>query len=398
MNQTRQISTATLTTRNSTANETKKAPTIPTLDFTKKGNSFSSVPIPKQPATKQPPLNNSLSMSFSTTSFKDFNDTYDETKASSPFYKAGSMAVSTTNLESPTSYNRGNSAGEPATASSPLHASFSATSTMKPNEPIPPNPELRAILDAIGNRELTVGKEEFRQKAKERVIAQAFNRALTEMESNAKDEDFRRYEERKLYEAWRANENQKKEKIHEKSKQLKDSLDSQLEFSKTRHLEEINDRKNSMAKFILPDTAGVVPLSMVIDSNTGKPMDRRKLISTELRQQIEKNLIENKQKKNESVQKERDLINKIQLENELQTIIQRADHLNKQKSLLEAWEQDGHLRNLKKLQNYGKELVTDYIDRNLVDINSTMNTFTPSLNQSLNMSIGYDSRMGKFDK
>jgi hypothetical protein len=111
---------------------------------------------------------------------------------------------------------------------------------------------------------------------------------------------------------------------------------------------------------------------------------------------------------------------------ELHNNMDRSAHLEKQRSLLEAWERDGHIRNLKKLQPFGVERVQDYIQRNLVadpfatatgplNYTSTVprnNATAPAsmnlkatseLNKSatlagkLNMSIGYDPRKPKLE-
>jgi vacuolar-type H+-ATPase subunit I/STV1 len=124
-------------------------------------------------------------------------------------------------------------------------------------------------------------------------------------------------------------------------------------------------------------------------------VEKRRFVSKELRKQIEHNLEETRRSKHDTKQKEKDQMERLKMEMELANVMNRADHLSKQKEMLEAWERDGHIRNVKKLQEYGKELVVDYIDRNLgADLtSSTMRS--PSMNQSLNMSIGYDSRKGK---
>ena len=62
--------------------------------------------------------------------------------------------------------------------------------------------------------------------------------------------------------------------------------------------------------------------------------------------------------------------------------------LETQKCLLEAWEKDAHIRNLKKIQYKGTAAVHSYIQTNLP------NEFTqmPSSSNRLGMSVGFDSR------
>jgi len=75
-------------------------------------------------------------------------------------------------------------------------------------------------------------------------------------------------------------------------------------------------------------------------------------------------------------------------EMDLQYVADRAAHLDKQRQLLESWERDGHIRNLKKLQEKGSvRAVSDYVDRNLSD--ALPLSARPS---SQLMSIGFDPR------
>jgi hypothetical protein len=120
-----------------------------------------------------------------------------------------------------------------------------------------PNADIRNILDAIGGRQLAVNKDEFRKRAKDRVISEAFTRCLKEMEESAKLEDFRRYEERKQYEDWKATESKKRDKVLSQSQKLKDSLDNQLDDIKAKHEKEQNERTNTVSMFFLPENAGV---------------------------------------------------------------------------------------------------------------------------------------------
>jgi hypothetical protein len=67
--------------------------------------------------------------------------------------------------------------------------------------------------------------------------------------------------------------------------------------------------------------------------------------------------------------------------------------------LLEAWERDGHIRNLHKVEPYGPSAVKEYITQNLSEYdtlnNNNSGTFNISKGFSLNKSIGYDPRTGK---
>jgi hypothetical protein len=273
-------------------------------------------------------------------------------------------------------------------------AMFNGTSTSVTTFP-EPGPEVKAILDAIAGRQSSLNKDEYRKKVKERVIAQAFNRCLDEVEDSAKLEDLRRYEERKMYETWKNNELAKKEQAAKEMSVLKDALDSQIELTHTQNEKDRLEQKNKVSKFFLSDKAGKTPSPYAYDEN-GNPVDRRKRVAEALKTQISENMARSHSLKEDTIRKEKEYLDRLKLEDELQAVIDRKSHLERQKGLLEAWERDGHVRNLKKLQAHGNDIVKDYIDRNFADTMQTMNTFAPTLNQSLNMSIGYDVRKGKF--
>lgn len=256
-----------------------------------------------------------------------------------------------------------------------------------------PSPDVKAILDAIGNRSLKVGKDEWRNQAKARVIQQAFDRCLEDAEKEAQFLEHRSFEAKKQFDDWRSTMRQKTLKGKEDMEDLKKTLDQQVQQFHTRQNQEKMEFKNSVSKNILPDTAGVAPTSTAIDEN-GRVINSRQLVAKHLEKQIVANAAAKEKEKREAMMKERDFLEKLALESEFEKIMERSSHLEKQKALLEAWEKDCHVRNVKKLQSHGPNLVKDYIQRNLADIDATSG-FTRTLGQQLNMSIGYDPRTGK---
>jgi hypothetical protein len=75
----------------------------------------------------------------------------------------------------------------------------------------------------------------------------------------------------------------------------------------------------------------------------------------------------------------------IAMEADLQTVRDRIGTLEQQKELLEHWERQSHLRNLKKLESTSYGDVANYLDRNLPDLSPTKQTMQSS-------SIGFDFR------
>ncbi len=257
-----------------------------------------------------------------------------------------------------------------------------------------PSPDVKAILDAIGNRHLKVGKDEWRNQAKERVIQQAFDRCLQDVENEAQFLEHRSFEAKKQFDDWRASMRQKTLKGKEDMVDLKKTLDQQVQQFHHRQNQEKMDFKNSISKNILPDNAGMVLSSSKVDEN-GIAVNSRQLVAKDLEKQIHDNIVAKERQKKEAMMKEREFLEKLSLEGEYEKILERSNHLEKQKALLEAWEKDCHVRNVKKLQTHGPNLVKDYIQRNLADPGASSNNVTQTLGQSLNMSIGYDPRTGK---
>ena len=212
---------------------------------------------------------------------------------------------------------------------------------------------------------------------------------------------------------------------------LRGSLDSQMAFNAKRAEDVRLDKKNSIMAFILPgDGKNRTPAAQAtakVDEN-GNLISSRVVVSRILEDQIAKNAMERTKARQSTLSSERDYLNRLSMEIELHNAMDRSSQLEKQRSLLEAWERDGHIRNLKKLQPFGVEPVQDYIQRNLasdptatstgpLNYTSTVrpsdtmkltgfgatlsktlgSTSQPTIANKLNMSIGYDPRKPKLD-
>jgi len=92
---------------------------------------------------------------------------------------------------------------------------------------------------------------------------------------------------------------------------------------------------------------------------------------------------------------EREYLDHIAMELDLDAIEARAKHLKSQKILLESWERDAHVRNLKKLQQGGTVAVREYVSINLPEAHDAT---TGKIKQSTGFSVGYDTRTGKQTK
>ena len=304
-----------------------------------------------------------------------------------------------------------------------------------------PPEDLKELLTTLSKKTTKAAKEEFRNQAKNQVLEQAYLRCLNAVEQGAYKDDITTSEARKLLDDWRQNTKYMRMKKHNDSQDLKKSLDLQINYNTKKAEETKQEQKNHMAAFILPsDNIKRTPAALALSSydKNGNLISSRQVVSKLLEEQIIKNA-ENKEKERQKIlNSERNYLNRLSTEIELHNAMDRSIHLEKQRSLLEAWERDGHIRNLKKLQPFGVEPVQDYIQRNLTTdpyatstgplnytntINKTSNnnmnnnnltapgnmisslSLKPSseLNKSstlankLNMSIGYDPRKPKLE-
>lgn len=141
------------------------------------------------------------------------------------------------------------------------------------------------------------------------------------------------------------------------------------------------NRINSIAACIIKQTE-------FDDDNSPASIQRRKFLSQELQNQIMKNSQKKLDNKLRALQEEKEYIDHVAMEIDMQYAAERSVHLEKQRTLLEAWEREGHIRNLKKLQNCGANTISDYVNSNLGIDTTTIKK---------DMSIGFDARKDRKD-
>lgn len=288
------------------------------------------------------------------------------------------------------------------------HPQLNNNSEVSASIPAPPV-DLEEVLDAMGHRHLKVQKDAFREQARARVEAQAYSRCLQGLENDAQKDDLRRFEERRDFEQWKNKLQEKRDHDSKALSLLKSTLGMQIEDAQKRREKEMLEHKASVSSFILGANAGSVPSAFgTIVNPDGTVIGGRQRISKDLEEQIRNNAERKLRIERETKVRERDQMDRVALELEMQQLLERTSQLEKQRELLQAWERDGHIRNLKKLQTFGKGTVKDYIERNLstppgsapfhsgtLSGSGTMNGMT--LGQALTKSIGYDPRGSKIN-
>lgn len=306
---------------------------------------------------------------------------------------------------------------------------YNGNNTMTSNE-APPQ-DLKELLTTLSRKTTKAAKDEFRNQAKNRVLEQAYIRCLNAVENGAHMDDHTTDEARQLLEDWKRKTAQLRAQKHLDAQDLRSSLDSQMNFNAKRAEDSKQDKKNAIMAYILPgDGKSRTPAAVAAQKydEAGNLMSSRQVVSKILEDQIAKNAEDKAKSRQATLSHERDYLSRLSMEIELHNAMSRSSQLEKQRTLLEAWERDGHIRNLKKLQPFGVEPVQDYIQRNLaadpfatstgpLNYTSTIRpTATvplvpfganlsktlgppkgPSIANKLNMSIGYDPRRPKLE-
>ena len=250
----------------------------------------------------------------------------------------------------------------------------------------PPSPRMLELLLPKEPR-TEQEKHNFTMQARQNVVDEAYNRCLTELEKQALNDEYTRQKMLERENNWR-NEDLIKKKAAEKFKEeLQQHLDQQIhEFEKRKEQARI-DRVNSKVDTIIKE------------NSDGKLVHiKKEELCNILMKQMEHKEADKRREKEKNIAEEREYLDHVAIELDLQNASDRANHLSKQSVLLEAWEREGHIKNLKKLQASGINAVHGYIRTNLLE--GTPDVLRKSGSQTLNYSarsdvssgIGFDAR------
>jgi len=157
------------------------------------------------------------------------------------------------------------------------------------------------------------------------VIDQAFLRCLESAENDANKNDVIANEARQIYEDWKLQNVTLKNHNKEQDRKVRNFLDSQVAERQLKTEQDKEDKKNTIMGVLLAKG----------DPNAGR--DERVKISKDLAEQISLNSKLKQKQKQDAVNKERDYLKQLSLEIDLHNAMERATHLEKQKSLLEVF-------------------------------------------------------------
>ena len=247
---------------------------------------------------------------------------------------------------------------------------------------VPLTPGIHDMLMSLG----PVTKETRKQRtkiARESVAQQAFSRCIGEVEEAAKVEALTREYMKKEVSEWRAEEIKKREDQAVGVKTLRSILSKQVDLSDQRKNKEKSERVNASLTYKLP---GTVPDHLLPHPKpTKKEMQKQLFSSLDLQMRMNKTKAELDRER--KIQEEKEYLDHVSMEIDLQSAIDRMKHLEQQKVLLDSWEKEGHIRNLERLRDAGKSsLVSTYINDNWEPATG------PATGAMKGMSVGYDTR------
>ena len=218
------------------------------------------------------------------------------------------------------------------------------------------------------------------------VQEQAFLRCLDTVAVGANYEDKWQLQSKDIRENQVAEEKiiqEKKSKDRKISQELlKQQIQSCRENSKKAELE----RNIADFKFhIGSENSGYV--DDVLGPN-GKKLDKTQIKKLEM--QIQENKFRREHSKLSKRKEEKEYLDHVAMEIDMKNVSDHIEHLEKQQLLLSSWERDGHLRNLKRLQEQGARSVHKYINENVAE------EIDPEiLSRTKTVAIGFDSRSGR---
>jgi hypothetical protein len=256
------------------------------------------------------------------------------------------------------------------------------------NEEIVMSPRLQEIMmlfEAKERANWNIRKSSNSDFARQKAMEEAYVRCLNEREQAAAYNDYQTDQTNTMLDAWRKRDQLKMDRQKQENKMMRSTLDVQSEENKIRNSTDKLVRRNMKMAFLLPETAGEFMLPVQGGGGTTTLAMRREKFCRDLSNQIQTKAEQRAKDKYERMVEERDYLDHIAVELDMQNAVERTQHLEKQQALLEAWERDAHIRNLKELERTGVSAVQTYINNNLPDI--------PVKKTGLgSMSIGFDSR------
>lgn len=251
----------------------------------------------------------------------------------------------------------------------------------------PVSPGLQRILESYDKDMLSHDARVARRlKACEDVAQQAFHRCLNRIENETAINDYIDYQDRMIQNDWEDYSMHQRQKEKEQKDIIFQTMQQQMKDENDRRKADKLERKMTQIPLGLPGQK-VLP-----EESKEAARKRKQEMRAELRQMIEREKEAKATLKQTHDREERDRIDALRKEVDLDTIVERKNKLCKQRDLLDAWEREAHIRNLQKIQKKRGNLdnIQSYINSTqLRGLNSARSSGSDSFRMG---SVGFDPR------
>lgn len=248
------------------------------------------------------------------------------------------------------------------------------------------SPRTQQILMSLDGEVKKYDKKEILKAAQDRVRNDFFLKQLHDLQLQSYTDDKTNTLAALAFQQWLRKEHQRNIDNRHRKDDLRRSLDNISSECRERKRKDYEERKNMKVSFILSKSSNAE-----LEAQEQRIRhERSKNLHNELSRQMKYNEEIKKIKKQRKMIEEKEYLDHVAMELDLEYTKDKADHLEKQKELLDSWEKSIHIRNMQKEIHQGPVAVNKYLLRNLKE--SVQDPYTLTKTQAMK-SIGYDFRM-----
>ena len=248
------------------------------------------------------------------------------------------------------------------------------------------SPRTQQILMTLDGEVKKYDKKEILKASQDRVRNDFFLKQLHDLQLQSYTDDKTNTLAALAFQQWLRKEHQRNIDNRNRKDDLRRSLDKISSECRERKNEDAAERKSMKVAFILSKSSN----AELEAAEQRIRKERSTNLHNELSTQMKYNEEVQKIKKQRKMLEEKEYLDHVAMELDLEYTKEKADHLQKQQELLDSWEKSIHIRNIQKEIQQGPVAVNKYLLRNLKESVQDPNTLTKT--QAMK-SIGYDFRM-----
>jgi len=248
------------------------------------------------------------------------------------------------------------------------------------------SPRTQQILMSLDGEVQKYDKKEILKASQDRVRNDFFLKTLHDLQVQSYTDDKTNTLAALAFQQWIRKEHQRNIDNRHRKDDLRRSLDKISSECRQRKNEDKEERKSMKVAFILSKSSN----SELEAHEETIRKERSKNLHNELSYQMKYKEEVHKAKKQRKTLEEKEYLDHVAMELDLEYTKEKADHLQKQQELLDSWEKSIHIRNIQKEIQQGPVAVNKYLLRNLKE--SVQDPYTLTKTQAMK-SIGYDFRM-----